>query len=142
VIAWLGILSGAVGIFGFLVIALVSPSLRVVVGLASTIGALVAALGLRARREWGRQGSIVLLCYSAAMGVYGAVRMPPATPAALTNYQGAHAAITAAQLHAVNSVAHTAAIVPAIFMAVIIALIALKLSSEGVRQEFNSASSA
>ena len=143
VVAWLGILSGACGVFGCLMITFVAPSLRAFVGLLSAGGTLIAALGLRARREWGRQGSMVLLSYSAAMGLYAAIRAPRLTTAQLTTLHVANGqAITAAQLHAAAPALHAAGIASALVAAVIIAVVVVKLSSEHVRQEFDSASSA
>jgi hypothetical protein len=138
IMAWLGILSGGFGVLAFVVFLVVQPAFTSAVGFLSSGAALVTALGLRARREWARQGFIAFLAYSSLMAIVGALRwhvpqltdfkVPPGTAAP---------AITQAQLDALAASARGPLLVMAGIGTVINLLIILKLRSRRVREEFD-----
>jgi hypothetical protein len=143
IVAWLGILSGALGTFGAIWFVVDQPGVRAVVFLLSCAGALVSALGLRARKEWARQGFILVLAYVAVMGVIGAltVRAPR-----LSDFPGNPELpapnVTQAQLDAMWSSGRTSMVGMAVFGAVLDGLIILAFCSKRIRREFSGESAA
>ena len=143
VVAWLGILSGAFGTIGSASLLLWHPGLRILVALLSSLAMLITSLGLRRRREWARQGFIVVMCYSAVLGIVGALRYRPPR---LSDFTASGATlppgVTQAQLDAMFSDARSVMLVMAAGMALIDALLVLKPRSRRVREEFDAESAA
>jgi len=140
-VAWFGIASGAAGTLGCLALLPALPSSRMVIGLLSSAALLSTSLGLRARREWARQGFILVLVYTALMGVVGALR---ARAPRLSDIAAAGVApppgVTQEQLDALGPTIRTAALVAAVVGIVVNGLLILSFCSKRVRREFDAES--
>jgi hypothetical protein len=136
IIAWLGILSGAMGVIGSCAFLLVHASVAGFIGLASGAVALATALGLRRRREWARQALVAFLGYSTLMGFVEAVRFRLPQLSSFTAAGGVPPGVTQAQLDAMAASAHSTALTGAAVFGLLNVLIILKLCTRRVRAEF------
>jgi hypothetical protein len=130
--AWLGIISGALTAVGTCFAVVTHPTLPMLVGFLSGVATLATSLGLRQRKEWARIGFIGVIAYSTLMGFVGAarIRMPE-----LSQF-GATGGIGQEQVDALMPTLRATALVGAIVVALFNVLIILKLSSRTVREEF------
>ena len=121
ILAWLGILSGGLGGIRLLFTVASHPTWHALVGLLSCCATLAASLGLRARREWARQGFIAVIAYYSALAVTNVLRL---------------------QAHgdALTGVARTFLLVMLGFFLVINLSLVWELCSRRVREEFDAKS--
>jgi FtsH-binding integral membrane protein len=143
IVAWLGIISGAFGTLGSISFAVAQPGIRSAIFLLSTVALFVTALGLRARREWARQGFILVLAYTAVMGIIGARTTRPPRLSDYPSYPGVTAPkLTQEQLDAMWSSMRTSMLVMAVMGAALDGLVILAFSSKKIRREFGAESAA
>jgi hypothetical protein len=137
VIAWMGIVSGALGTLGSCLAVLFGPTLHAVIGLLSSAAMLVASLGLRKRREWARIGFMAVLAYSAVVSIVGAVTARAPRLADFGMLVGALPVnVTQAQLDEIAATIRTGTIAISLCIVLFNVLIILKLRSRAVRAEF------
>ncbi len=132
VMAWLGIVSGALTALGTCFAVVTHPTFAMLIGFLSGVATLATSLGLRLRKEWARLGFIFVLAYSTLMGFVGAarIRMPD-----LSQF-GAAGGIGQEQADAFTPTLRATALAGAVVVALLNVLILLKLTSRPVREEF------
>jgi len=138
VIAWLGIISGASGALVFLALLVLNPAMSSTVGFLSAVAGLVTSYGLWKRREWARQGFILVLAYSSVMGLWEALRFRVPRISELEAAAGQQLAVSQAQVDALASTLRAFALVLSTLVALFNVLIIIKLRTKRVRDEFTS----
>ena len=138
VIAWLGIISGASGALVFLALLVLNPAMSSTVGFLSAVAGLVTSYGLWKRREWARQGFILVLAYSSVMGLWEALRFRVPRISELEAAAGQQLAVSQAQVDALASTLRLFALVLSTLVALFNVLIIIKLRTKRVRDEFTS----
>ena len=137
VVAWMGIVSGAVGALVFCLVVIFAPSFQNILGLLSSTAMLVASVGLWRRRDRARQAFMALLGYSAVMGIVGALRMRVPTVSDITATAGAlPPGVSPGDIADLGSMVRTAALAITLVIAAVNVLVILKLRSPRVRAEF------
>jgi len=139
-IAWLGILSGGSGVLAFGIFMVVQPSFQFVLGLLGAIAGLATAIGMWKRREWARQGFIVVLAYSSVMGLISAVRFRALQLSTVVPAGAEPTGMTQAQLDALTTTMRTGLLIVTGVVTLINVLIILKLRTQRVREEFGAES--
>ena len=140
VIAWLGILSGGSGVLACGIFIAIQPSFQFVVGLLSALAGLATAIGMWNRREWARQGFILVLAYSSVMGLIATVRFRAPQLSTMVPAGGQPPAITQAQVDALTSTMRVGLLIVTGVVTLINVLIILKLRTQRIREEFGAES--
>jgi len=136
VVAWFGILGGAMGTLSGLILMLSAPSMTAVSVLVGGAATLYSAIGLRARREWARVGFMVVLAITSLAGIIGALRFR--IPGGITvSPAGGAPAMTPEQLNDIVHQMRPMMIGMAVVSAIVNALLIAYFSSQRVRREFD-----
>lgn len=137
-IAWMSIISGALGVLATATAIFTQPSLGTSVIFFDAVCYFITGLGLRARREWARRAYLFVLAYSSVAVIMGALRFRMPSAAALPRQPGASSPmLTQEQLDAVGTQMRPMMLILACASVVMSGLLAAWLCSRKIRAEFN-----